>query len=137
LPQPIPIEPAFGTRYAADLQQPQLHAPAAVTQLGSDHADNVRDLLHGAGQRAHPVAQQRAVGRIVDVGLHHRRVHAHAPTRDNALVQRDRHDPIVDLLEHPRPNRQAPPPHCLGVRHLAAAHMGKVALARTSRSRAS
>src|SRR6266496_4002391 len=36
LSQPVPIERAFGARDAPDLQQPQLHAPAAVAQLGPD-----------------------------------------------------------------------------------------------------
>ncbi len=34
----------------------------------------------------------------------------------------------MNLLEHLGPERQAPSPHGLGARHLAAAHAGKVAV---------
>ena len=65
---------------------------------------------------------------MVDVGFHHGRVHAHPPARNDAVVLRYCHHPIVDLLEHLRPDRQAPPPHGLGVRHLATAHPREVAV---------
>ena len=55
-------------------------------------------------------------------------VHAHPPARNHAVVLRYFHHSIVDLPEHVGSDRYAPPPHGLGVRHLAAAHPGKVAI---------
>ena len=75
-----------------------------------------------------PSPSKRTVGRMVDVALHHGGVDAHAPARNDAVVLRYFHHPIVDLPEHLRPDRQAPAPHGLGIRHLPAAHSGEVAV---------
>ena len=84
--------------------------------------------LHGANEHAHPVPQKARVGRIVDVGLCHRGIHAHPPAFHNSLILRDLHHPLVDPLDHLRAHRQAPPPHGLGIRHLAAADPSEVAV---------
>ena len=64
----------------------------------------------------------------MDVGFNHRGVHPHPPADHNPLVVRYFHQPFVNLLDHLRCHRQAPPAHGLGVRHLAAAHAGEVAV---------
>jgi hypothetical protein len=65
---------------------------------------------------------------VVNVGLHHRRVHAHPASRGHAFGLSYLHHPLVNLLEHLRPERHAPAPHRLGIGHLAAARAGKVAV---------
>jgi hypothetical protein len=76
----------------------------------------------------HPnsIAQQGAVGWIVNVGFHDRRIHAHPPPRDHAFSESNFYDPLMNLLEHLRPERRAPAAHRLGIGHLASAHAGKV-----------
>jgi hypothetical protein len=64
----------------------------------------------------------------MDVALHHSRIDTHPPTRHDPLVLRYFHDPIVNLSQRLRPDRQAPLPHGLGIRHLATAHTGEVAI---------
>jgi hypothetical protein len=59
--------------------------PAGVDPAGRTEPAGVQErlkgclLFHGATDIDHPnaVPQQGTVGRVVDVGLHHRRVHAH------------------------------------------------------------
>ena len=63
---------------------------------------------------------------MMDVGLHHRRVHAHPPPGGHAFVPSYLHQPLVNLLENLRPERHAPAAHRLGIRRLAAAHAGEV-----------
>jgi hypothetical protein len=52
--QLVLINRAFGPRHPTDLQQPQLHTPAPVAQLGSDHTRDLCNLTHDASQ--HPNA---------------------------------------------------------------------------------
>ena len=119
---------ALGTRRPCDLQHLELHAAAAVAQLGPGGARNLADLPHSAGQHPDPISQKARVGRVVDVGLHHRRVHAHPPSRGHPVVPSYCHHSFVNPLDHLRPDRRAPAAHGLGVGHLAAAHAGEVAV---------
>jgi hypothetical protein len=124
--QLVLIERTFGARHPPDLQQPQLHTPAPVAQLGSNRAHDVCDLPHETGQHANAVPQQGAVSWVVDIGLHHGRVHAHPPSSGHALLSGDPHQAFMNLLENLRPERHAPPTHGLGIRGLGAAHMSEV-----------
>src|ERR1700722_18654479 len=63
---------------------------------------------------------------MMDVGLHHRRVHPHPSSSGYALVTGYPHYACMNLFEHLRPERQAPTAHRLGIRCLAAAYMGEV-----------
>src|SRR6516165_653307 len=126
--QAVTIERALRARYSHDLDYPQLHTATAVAQLGSDFADNTCDLLHGARQDTHAISQQRAVGRIMDVALHHGRVHAHPRAGNDPVVLRYLDHPLMDLPEHLGSHCHTPPPHGLGVRHLATADTRKVAV---------
>src|ERR1039458_3674768 len=58
----------------SNLQNPVLHAPAAVPQFGPYVSSDGGDPLHRARQNTHAVAQQTAVGRIVDVGFNDGRI---------------------------------------------------------------
>src|SRR6185312_3270465 len=122
------IERTLGTRHPPDLQESQLHTSAAIAQLRSDCTRNLRDLAHGARQHADAVSQQGAVGRIMDIRLHHRRIDTHSTTGSHAFLLGYLHQPRVNLLEHLGSDRDAPAPDCLGVRHLGAAHAGEVAV---------
>ena len=122
----VPIDRAFGACHPSDFHKPQLHAPAAVAQLGSGRARNLCNLAHDASQHPNSIPQQSAVGRVVDVGLHHSRVHTHPSSRGYTFVSGYCHDPRLNLLEHLRTERQAPAAHRLRIWRLGAAHMGKV-----------
>ena len=75
-----------------------------------------------------PSPSRLDVGRIMDVGLHHRGVDAHPLAGRDALFQRYRHQPLVNPLDHLRPDCQAPAAHRLGVRHLLPADPSEVAI---------
>ena len=64
----------------------------------------------------------------MDIGLHHRGIHAHTPAFDNSSILRDLHHPLVDPLDHLRAHRRAPAAHGLGIRHLATADPREVAV---------
>ena len=64
----------------------------------------------------------------MDIGLHHRGVDAHPPASRNPFRLRHLHEPLVHLLDGLRPDRQSPTADRLGVRHLAAADAGEVAV---------
>ena len=64
----------------------------------------------------------------MDVGLHHRGVDAHAAAFSQAMALCHGHHPDVDLFDHVCPQCHAPAPHGLGVRGLAGAHAGEVAV---------
>src|SRR6516165_8793441 len=106
--QAVTIERALRARYSHDLDYPQLHTATAVAQLGSDFADNTCDLLHGARQDTHAISQQRA--------------------GNDAVVLRYLDHPLMELPEHLGSHCHTPPPHGLGVRHLATADTRKVAV---------
>src|ERR1700716_519756 len=99
---------AFGSCDPSDVQQPQFHAPGPVAQLSPGRSSDLGDLLHETGQHPNPIPQQGAVGRVVDIGLDHRRVYAHPPSRGHAIVLGYSDHAFVDLFEHFRPECQAP-----------------------------
>jgi hypothetical protein len=63
---------------------------------------------------------------VVDIGLDHRRVYAHPPSRGHAIVLGYSDHAFVDLLEHFRPECQAPTAHGLGIRRLSTTDTGEV-----------
>ncbi|HTP25188.1 MAG TPA: hypothetical protein VMK12_05930 [Anaeromyxobacteraceae bacterium] len=56
------------------------------------------DALHGTGEDADAILQQRGVRWIVDVALHHRGVGAKLDSSRGAFLQRLLHDAVVDPL---------------------------------------
>ena len=65
---------------------------------------------------------------MMDIRLHHRRIHAHPPAGSHAFVSSYLHQPLVNLLDHLRPERDTPAPHRLGIGRLAGADPGEVAI---------
>src|SRR5262249_42508119 len=101
---------------------------APVAQFGSDVADDAGDLLHDTGQDADAVAEQAAIGGIVNVRLHHRRVDAHFAAPHYVLFPRNAHGSLVDLLDDLWSERHAPAAHGLGIGHLGKANAGEIAV---------
>ena len=64
----------------------------------------------------------------MDVGFDDRGVHTKPVALHHAFLMSDAHKPRMDLLDHLCSERCAPPPHRLGIRHLAGAHARKVAV---------
>ena len=96
--------------------------------LGLQAAGFLLDLLHRPRQHPRAVPQQTAVGRIVDVGFHHRGIDPQlSPTR-HSLFLRQLHDPLVQLLDHFRPHELPQPRHGLGSGHFAVSHPRKRAI---------
>src|SRR5580658_3295478 len=86
------------------------------------------DLLHRPRQHPRTVPQQTAVGRIVDIGFHHRGIDPQlSPTR-HSLFLRQLHDPLVQLLDHFRPDELPQPRHGLGIGHFAVSYSRKRAI---------
>src|SRR5215831_7640056 len=57
----------FATGCSGDFQQSMLDAATSVAQLGASRTGQVGDALHGTGQHANPIAEQRTIGGIVDI----------------------------------------------------------------------
>jgi hypothetical protein len=127
-PQPLLALRSLGARRSGNVEHAQFDAPTAVAQFRSDVADDRGDLLHRPRQNPHAVAKQARIGRIVDIGLHYRGVDPHPPAGRNSFRLRHLHEPFVHLLDGLRPDRQSPTTDRLGVRHLAAADAGEVAI---------
>ena len=84
--------------------------------------------MHAADQHPHPVAQQAAVGRIMDIAFNHRGVDTHFAPLHHLPGLGDLHDPVVYLLDHSRSKCNPPASHGLGIGHLASANAGEVAV---------
>lgn len=67
-------------------------------------AARLLDLLHGARQHARTIPQQTAIGRIVNVGFDHGRVHAQLSTLHYTVLPRHRHQSFVQIADHFRPD---------------------------------
>ena len=83
----------------SNFEKAKFHRSRAVAQLGTRGAGQARDRFHRAREHPHPVAEERTVGRIVDVGLHHRGIDAHPAPGDDLLLLGDGHHPLMDLLD--------------------------------------
>src|ERR1039458_6372128 len=119
---------ALAARGARNVQPTQLDAPATVAQLGSSFPRDVLDLLHAPDQHPHSIPQQAAVGRVVDVGLHHGSVHAHLASFDYLFLARDGHHARMDLLDHRRAQLAGESSHRLVVGNFAAADARELAI---------
>ena len=75
--------------------------------------------FHGAGQHAHTVLQQRAVGRRVHVGFYDRRIDAKAAAARHPRPLRDLDHLPMQMSDDVRPQRAGNLQNRLGVRHLA------------------
>ena len=69
LVQPILALLGAAAAGAADLHQATAGAPRTIAQLGARRTGQFGDSLHRPRQHPHAVTEQRAVGRVVDIGL--------------------------------------------------------------------
>ena len=132
-PAVAPLQPflalrSLGARRSGNVEHAQFDAPAVVAEFRADVADDRGDLLHRPRKNPNAVAEQARIGRIVDIGLHHRGVDAHPPADRNPFRLRHFHEPFVHLIDGLRPDRQSPTADRLGVRHPAAADADEVAV---------
>jgi len=72
-----------------------------------------------------PVPQQAAVGRIMNVAFHHRRIYPHLPSLSHPSLLRQFHHPSVQLLNDFRFDQLPQPRQRLGVRHFFIPDSGK------------
>jgi len=89
----------------------------------TQRAGEFGDLLHRSRQHPHAVAQQRGVGRVVDVGLDHGGVDSHSPALHDLALAGDGHQSPMQPLHHRRAQREADPAQRLRIGHLAGAHV--------------
>lgn len=85
-------------------------------------------MFHGAREHPHAIAQQTAVGRIVNISLHHRRIDPQLAARNDLLLLRDRHHALMNALDALRPQGEAELAQGLGVRHSLRAHARELAI---------
>src|SRR6478735_3884216 len=109
---------AAAARGPTNLHETAACTAGAVTQFGAGAARQVGDAPHRARQHPNPVAEQRRVGGVVDIGLIDGRVDPHPAPVDDPLLLGDRHDPLMDLLDDRGSQRQAELAQRLGVGHL-------------------
>jgi hypothetical protein len=121
LPHPLLSLLGAASRSAPDLDEAATGAASTIAQLGAYRAGQLGDLLHRARQHPNPVAEQRCVGRVVDVGLDDRCVHPHPAAADDLLLLGDGHHPLMDLLDNLGPQRNAELAQRLRVGHLGRA----------------
>jgi hypothetical protein len=74
---------------------------------------NLANFRHG-----NPIAQEQAIGRVVDVGLHHGGIDAQPPSANDLLLACHDHHPDVKLLDNLRTERDGELAQGLGVGHL-------------------
>src|SRR5207253_2174215 len=89
---------AFAACCPRNLQNPELHAAAAIAQLGADVTSNICNLLHRADQHSHSIAQQAAVSRVMDIRLNYRCVHPHLAAFHYFVFTGKLDDSLVNLL---------------------------------------
>src|ERR1700683_3004702 len=81
-----------------------LHATVSVAKLSAHLTHYFGDFLHHAGKHSHSVAEQRAVGRIVNIALHHRGIDTEFAPLDDLLLLCNRYHTLMQFLDDFRPN---------------------------------
>jgi hypothetical protein len=82
-----------------DPEDPASHAPRPIAQRHDAIGHRRAQPLQRPCQHANPIGQERATGRIVDVGLDDRRVDAEPPAADHVPLAADRHQARQQRLE--------------------------------------
>src|SRR5215469_2306656 len=77
-----------------------LHTPHPIPNSPLSSSQRPLDSLHRPGQHPRPVPQQAAVGRIVNVRLHHRRIYPHLPPFHHPPLLRHLHQSPINFLHH-------------------------------------
>ncbi len=109
LPHPLARPGAGRAAALGDLEDP----PGDTAGPRADRSEPPQ----GARQHPHAIGQQRAVRRIVDVGLHDRRVHAQPPAPDQVLRPPQGYESGQHLLEDGLVEEVGQPDQRLRVRH--------------------
>ena len=84
------------------LLHPPASRPAAVAESGPADGTAALDAPHQPTQLAHGLLQQIRVGRVVDVGLHHRGIHPQLAGPQQLVGGQLGHQRLVELLDHLR-----------------------------------
>jgi hypothetical protein len=82
-----------------DPEDPAGYAPRPVAQRHDALGHRRAEPLQRPGQHAHAIGQERAVGRIVDIGLDHGGVDTEPSAADDVPLVGDRHQARQQLLE--------------------------------------
>jgi len=96
---------ALAAAHARNLHHSQLHAPRAIPQLRPHLTGHIGNSLHDPRQHANAIAQQRTIGRMVNVGLHHGRIHAQPAPGGDLVLTGDTHHSLMNFLYDFRPQR--------------------------------
>jgi hypothetical protein len=105
-----------------------LDAAASVAQLSARRTGQFGDPLHGAGQNSDPIAEQRTIGRIMDIALDHGGIDTHPASLHEVFAACDVHDPIMNLQDHRGAQSRPPTAHGFGVWHFLTADTSEVAI---------
>ena len=92
------------------------HTALAIAHLLPHIARHLSDLSHDPGEHAHSIAQQGAIGGVVDIGLHHGGIHPQFAAADYLLRLGLSDDVLVQLLHHRGAQQQSQLADGLGVR---------------------
>ena len=102
-------------------------AARAITQLDAQATGKVGDSLHRPRQNPNPVAKQRRIRGVMDVGLHDSRVDPHLAATDDLFLLSNRHDPLMDLPDDRGAQCESELAQRLGVGHLGGTDAGELA----------
>src|SRR5207302_8791954 len=94
------------------------HSTHPVADITFQTSHFLLHLLHDPRQHPRAIVQQSTVGRVVNVTLHHRRVHPHLSPLNHTPLLGQGHNPIMQLTDSLRPDRLSQTHQRLGVRHL-------------------
>jgi len=108
-----------GLRRAADLQQAMLHRASVIHHLQGTRLAFGRHAFQRAAEHANAVPQKRAVTGIVHIAFHDRGVDANFVSRGRALLARQSHHTVMNLLGSLRTqHREQPAEGAVGGRGL-------------------
>jgi len=113
---------------AANFHQPIAHRSGAIAKLRSCGAGELRNAFHRAREHPHPIAEQAAVGRVVNVSLHDGGVHPQPATLDDSPLLGDGHDALMNLGDDLRSQCDPELAQGLGVRNLFRTHPRELAI---------
>src|SRR6266404_1665562 len=107
---------------AGDLPDLIAHRAGAIAQPRTGAPCDLGNTLHGAGEHPYAIPQQGAVGRVVDIGLHHRGVHTEPAAANDPLLAGDGDHTGVELLDDLGTEHQSEPAEGLGIGNLLRPH---------------
>src|SRR3984885_6793690 len=109
-------------------EDPKFDRARSIPQASAGLAGYLADPLHDSRQDPHAVAQQTAIGWIVDVCLHYRSVDTQFTARGDLLFERDLDHPLMQLFNDIRTELPRQSAQRFVIRHFAAAYTSKLAV---------